>query len=654
MWRCLLTTHHQNENKDQMKYAIVYSCMHLSPAEVRHFHYIDPINLQTFNFMRLYGAILLMAILACQNQKNSPITDQGLLEYIIPSSYQDSTISALSASVPFGAVAVGPRRVQIQSNNLNVIGHLKGNYYGSKMRDLKIAPLFLSANYQENQDPEAIMRNLMTSNPTVMVDSKPGSCTLRYGAELEVELSAASSAAFHQYTLDEEGYLAMVIGTFDQHGSTHLQVEENPLQFNLQVDADQCFSLQFSQPSVKRDQLMIDSILCDILVFEMDENPLQLKVGYAHTVEAAALTADTLGSSMTEVRNAAILAWQDVINSIEVNTPSQELLNEFYTALYYCYHFPVRNPQRSRTAGHHFKKFPPDFEESLFSLFTILSPELISDMVASYLAADSLTESHVSAFTEAYLKGFREEGSQMYDRISEVNLTGELVTDAHLYWCLSQIALLQNDLTRYAEYVEALGSLEDQFLSGDDRPVFVPFDMRLVVTSFETTGLYDTLLTEFIDTKSGDVLNHLPYLFNHSGSAWKTQEKVIEVLNAGLHSQRLHESQVAAWTVFTHLGFYPVHPPEGVYVIGVPSFTRAEIHFDTGTSFILRGRFRIPENFYVQVGTLQEEPLTRSYVRQYEIVEGGEMILEMGPVPNYLHWSDLEAAPPSLSDPDIE
>ena len=89
-------------------------------------------------------------------------------------------------------------------------------------------------------------------------------------------------------------------------------------------------------------------------------------------------------------------------------------------------------------------------------------------------------------------------------------------------------------------------------------------------------------------------------------------------------------------------------------MIGVPSFTRAEIHFVTGTSFILRGRFRVPENFYVQVGTLQEEPLTRSYVRQYEIVEGSEMILEMGPVPNYLHWSDLEAAPPSLSDPDIE
>ena len=603
--------------------------------------------------MRLYVAILMMAILACQNQKNSPITDQGLLEYIVPAVYEDSTISALSASVPFGTMAVGPRRMANEANKFYLIGHLKGNYYGSRIRDLKIAPLWVPASSQDAQDAEAIFQNLMTADLITAVESTPGRCDMRYGSDLGVELSAGNQAAFHQYKMEEDGYLALFVSTFVQNGSGRLQ-EEDPRHFMYSLDADQYFSLEFSQSILRKERLMIDSITYDMLLFNPKDKALQLKIGYSKTEDAATLAREALGATLAEVSNSAILAWQDVINNIEVNTPSIPLLNEFYTALYYCFHFPTISASLSGNDDIRFENFPPGFHESLFSLFTILSPELINDMVTSYLAVDSLSNAHVSVFTEAYLKGFRKEGSQIYDRLVEVSLSNDIATDAHMYWCLSQMALLQNDLTKYSQYVDTLSILESQFLSRDERPIFLPFDMRSVVTSFQSTGLFDTLLTEFIDTKSRDVLNHLPYLFNYSGSAWKTQEKVIEILNAGVHNERLHESKVAGWTVFTHLGFYPVHPPEGVYVIGVPSFTRAEIHFVTGTSFILRGRFRVPENFYVQVGTLQEEPLTRSYVRQYEIVEGGEMILEMGPVPNYLHWSDLEAAPPSLSDPDIE
>ncbi len=605
--------------------------------------------------MRLYGAILLMAILACQNQKNSPITDYGLLEYVIPTSHGDSAISALSASVPFGAMAVGPRRSDNVSRDFYLIGHLKGEKYDSEIRDLKIAPFFIPPGSVDDDRPEVLYQNLITTEVITSVESEAGYCALYYGSDIGVELSATSQAAIHQYTLEEEGYLALLVSTFDQNGSGHMQqVKGDTRGFIYRMGADQYFSLQFSHTVLRKEQMTFDSIIGEFLVFELDENPLRLKVGYSSTAEAATFAVDALGPSLTEVRNEAILAWQDVINDVEVNTPSIPLLNEFYTALYYCFHFPVKTPSSIENDEVKFENFPPAFEESLFSLFTLLSPELVIDMVNSYLATDSLSDAQVSVFTEAYLKGFREEGSQMYDLISEVELTDVMTTDAHLYWCLSQIALLQNDLSRYTEYVDALTRLENQLLSGEKKPGFLPFDMRSIVTSFETTGLYDTLLIELMDAQSKNVLNHLPYLFNYSGSAWKTQEKLIEILNAKYHTQRLYNSQVAAWTVFTHLGFYPVHPPEGVYVIGVPSFTRAEIHFDTGASFILRGRFRIPENFYVQVGTLQEEPLTRSYVRQYEIVEGGEMILEMGPVPNYLHWSDLEAAPPSLSDPDIE
>lgn len=154
--------------------------------------------------------------------------------------------------------------------------------------------------------------------------------------------------------------------------------------------------------------------------------------------------------------------------------------------------------------------------------------------------------------------------------------------------------------------------------------------------------------------------HHIPYLYSYAGAPWKTQEIVREILTSQ-YSDTPHGlcgnedcGQMSAWYVLSAMGFYPVNPAEGVYVIGTPMFTRVVIDVGGGKTFTIRARYLTEENKYIQSATLQEVPLDRSYIRHFEIMEGGELIFEMGPQPNYLLWGEQLSRPPSDSDPEFQ
>jgi predicted alpha-1,2-mannosidase len=151
--------------------------------------------------------------------------------------------------------------------------------------------------------------------------------------------------------------------------------------------------------------------------------------------------------------------------------------------------------------------------------------------------------------------------------------------------------------------------------------------------------------------------HHIAYLYNYAGAPWKTQEKVREIIQSqysdspdGLSGNE-DCGQMSAWFVFSAMGFYPVNPAEGIYSLGSPAFPETEIYLENDLIFEIKARYHTPENIYIQSAMLNGEPLTRSYIMHHEIMEGGVLELEMGPLPNLLHWSDRYAWPPSMSEP---
>jgi predicted alpha-1,2-mannosidase len=150
--------------------------------------------------------------------------------------------------------------------------------------------------------------------------------------------------------------------------------------------------------------------------------------------------------------------------------------------------------------------------------------------------------------------------------------------------------------------------------------------------------------------------HHIAYLYSYAGAPWKTQQRVRAILetmyDAAPNGLAGNEDcgQMSAWYVLSALGFYPVNPADGVYVLGSPAFPEATIELEDGNLFTIRANNASPENPYIQSATLNGRSLTRSFIRHSEIMSGSTLELVMGPEPNR-EWAVGESArPPSMSD----
>jgi putative alpha-1,2-mannosidase len=92
---------------------------------------------------------------------------------------------------------------------------------------------------------------------------------------------------------------------------------------------------------------------------------------------------------------------------------------------------------------------------------------------------------------------------------------------------------------------------------------------------------------------------------------------------------------MSAWYVFSALGFYPVFPASGNYVIGSPIVDKAILSLDGGKKFAITVTNNRPENIYVQSIMLNGKDYHHSYISHDDIIRGGTMHFVMGNKPNY-------------------
>lgn len=134
--------------------------------------------------------------------------------------------------------------------------------------------------------------------------------------------------------------------------------------------------------------------------------------------------------------------------------------------------------------------------------------------------------------------------------------------------------------------------------------------------------------------------HHIPYLYNYVGKPWKSQEKVRKVMTelyrTGVDGLAGNDDcgQMSAWYVFSALGFYPVNPADGNYVIGSPLVKRATINVGNGKMFVITAEGNSVQNQYVQEVYLNNQPLEKTSISHSDIIEGGTLHFIMGSEPN--------------------
>jgi len=134
--------------------------------------------------------------------------------------------------------------------------------------------------------------------------------------------------------------------------------------------------------------------------------------------------------------------------------------------------------------------------------------------------------------------------------------------------------------------------------------------------------------------------HHYGYLYDYSGEPWKTQVKVREIakveyanLPAGLDGDD-DCGQMSAWYLFTALGFYPVTPASGDYMIGSPLFSRMSLKLANGNNFTVKAANNSEKNVYIQSAALNGKPLSMPVISYEQILGGGTLDLVMGPAPS--------------------
>ncbi len=129
--------------------------------------------------------------------------------------------------------------------------------------------------------------------------------------------------------------------------------------------------------------------------------------------------------------------------------------------------------------------------------------------------------------------------------------------------------------------------------------------------------------------------HHVAYLYNYTDSPYKTQELIRRIFDAFYLPGRDGLSgnddcgQMSAWYIFSALGFYPVDPASGEYVIGAPQVKEMRLHLPNGNYFEMKAHSLSTENKYIRSVHLNGVSLGSFKIAYADIMKGGVLEFEM-------------------------
>ena len=179
------------------------------------------------------------------------------------------------------------------------------------------------------------------------------------------------------------------------------------------------------------------------------------------------------------------------------------------------------------------------------------------------------------------------------------------------------------------------------------------FDAKVDPTSFANVEDISGLIGFY--AHGNEPSHHIGYLYVYAGSPWRTQQRLAQIVASQYHavpdglSGNDDLGQMSAWLLFTSLGFYPVTPGSGEYVIGRPFVSRAVLHLPNGKLFTVVADDLREGNGYLGSVRLNGKPLKRTFIRHEEIMAGGELRFLMQAHPDK-HWgTSVSSRPYSMS-----
>lgn len=129
--------------------------------------------------------------------------------------------------------------------------------------------------------------------------------------------------------------------------------------------------------------------------------------------------------------------------------------------------------------------------------------------------------------------------------------------------------------------------------------------------------------------------HHITYLFAFSNTP-KTGQKYIHKIINEFHNNTPDGmignddcGQMSAWYILSTLGFYPVNPANGKFVLGAPQVKNATVHLKNNKKFSISTSNFSAENFYTNHQKLNNIEVSKPIINYSDIINGGTLNFQM-------------------------
>lgn len=147
-------------------------------------------------------------------------------------------------------------------------------------------------------------------------------------------------------------------------------------------------------------------------------------------------------------------------------------------------------------------------------------------------------------------------------------------------------------------------------------------------------------------------IQHAIYLYGYSGQPWKTQYWIRQVMDK-LYTPAPDgycgdedNGQTSAWYVFSAMGFYPVCPGSGQYVLGTPYFKSMKLHLENGKEVDIQSEGK---GCYVDEMLLNGNSYQHNYLDMNSLMQGTQITYRLSEQPNLQRGTQEDDIPYSFS-----
>ena len=146
--------------------------------------------------------------------------------------------------------------------------------------------------------------------------------------------------------------------------------------------------------------------------------------------------------------------------------------------------------------------------------------------------------------------------------------------------------------------------------------------------------------------------HHAAYLYAYLGRQWKTAQLVHRICTQLYHNSpdglcgNEDCGQMSAWYVFSAIGFYPLCPGSGQYIVGSPLFKKVTIHLQNGKDIVVNTK---GNGCYIHGLKINGTAYNNSFISFEQIKDGCVLDFQMGSSPD-MNWASPDENRPHSFD----